>query len=348
MTDATQNLPVFQMLSHYGLAHAIFAAFEAGLWGPFQSNLDYVFDPKSFSMSRGASLPLVRGLSEYLVRRGILERIEINQSDALVLTQLGRTIIGGDWLGYFVFMVGGYGKVMRAAGALTRGEMQYGREIKRDGHYVALGSEMNGNSPHHRSFEAILSYASSGTQPKTVLDLGCGSSYFLVELMRRTQATQGIGIDLDETSCQLSKTRLAEAGMLDRVSIFTGDARTLLETRPDLESSVDLITALFLVHEFFGDGFPVAAHRLREICRTLRPGAGRFLILDKHTDRLDAGEPLLYFSEFKWVHDLTNQVLCDRKQWHLLLEEAGLEVLSEKVLAPHTGSILFDCRRKAG
>lgn len=336
----------FDALTHFALCQTIFGAYQAGMWEPFRQDLDHVLEPEAFTAAHGGDARLIRGLAEYFSRRGLMEPVASGERTGFRLSPQGRALVDEDWLGYFVFMVGGYGEVLHASGGLASGKIRYGQDLVRNGHYVALGSEILGRSRNHRSFEVILARASEGPRPRTVLDLGCGSAAFLMMLMERTGAEHGIGVDINEESCVLSRENLAAAGFSDRARVFHRDARKLLEEQPELEASVDLVTAVFLVHEFFSLGPDVAAQKLRDVCRTLVPDRGRLLILDKHTDILqDNGAPP-YFSEFKLVHDLTDQVLYTRSQWQELFERAGLEIVHERALAPHTGSILFECRRR--
>jgi cyclopropane fatty-acyl-phospholipid synthase-like methyltransferase len=333
----------FDALAYFSLCQTIFGAHQAGMWTPFEENLDYELDPESFAERAGKDARLVRGTAEYLARRQIFEVVGGAGKTRFRLAPMGRTMVGDEWLPYFVFYIGGYGQVLGQSGAMMNHEVAYGKDLKRSGHYVALGSELMGRTRHARSYEAVFARANV-QKPDLVLDLGCGSAGFLIQLVQKSNAKAGIGIDLSGPACELGRKNIAAAGLADRVRVFEGDARKLLSTDPQLRGQVDLITAMFLIHEFFGEGFDAAATKLRDLTAALKPGTGRLIIMDKHTDILEQGGAPAYFTEFKLVHDFTDQVLCTKQQWHEVLGQAGLEITHEHPLAPHTGSILLECR----
>lgn len=340
VSQGTVQSFAFDVLANYGLANAVYAAFEAGFWDHFSADPAAALDPAALAEERGLEPRLAVGLAEYLVRRGMLAR---DSAASFRLSDRGRELVTGHWLGYFVHLVGGYGKVLQQAGPLVRRQVRYQRDLVRDGRNVALGSELIGRGPHHRSYQVTFDRAGAAA-PHTVLDLGCGSAGFLLDLVRRTAARRGIGVDVSADACALARQVVAAASMSDRVQIVHADARGLLASEPSLEGTVGVATAMFIVHEFFGESFDRAAAVLRDLCRVLEPGKGRLLIVDKATDVLDAGAAPPYFTEFKLVHDFTDQALINRAKWAEVLAAASLEVLHEEVLGPHTGTVLFECR----
>jgi hypothetical protein len=132
--------------------------------------------------------------------------------------------------------------------------------------------------------------------------------------------------------------------MDDRVRVLEGDAAAVLEQAPELVGQVDLIATMFVLHEFCKPDIWGALPFLASVRRMLRPVTGRFIVLDKCTDSLGHARGPLFFTEFKLIHDLTDQNLLLRRDWSALVEKAGLRISHEEMMAPHTGNVLLECR----
>jgi ubiquinone/menaquinone biosynthesis C-methylase UbiE len=254
--------------------------------------------------------------------------------------------VDGEWLPAVVYYVGGYGGVLRRAGDLATRRAAYGTDLVRDVHYMALGSELMSRTARTRTYDAVFERAAA-MAPATILDVGCGTGGFMLDLLARTGADLAIGVDVSPTACRLAEQAAADAGVAARVGIVEADARALPDVRPDLAGQVDLVTAMFVVHELFSEGFDAAAAHLGSLAVLLRPGSGRLLVLDKHTDVLADGAAPFHLTEFKLVHDLTGQVLCDEARWREVVDRAGYDLVEARRLSPSsTGNLLLECRSR--
>jgi ubiquinone/menaquinone biosynthesis C-methylase UbiE len=333
-----------RIVSAFVLAQAVFAAYEVGVWELFEPDLDAEFDPEVQAAERGQDPALLTGLAEYLARRAVLEKVDIGESSPRFrLGPDGRALLTGEWLPAVVYYVGGYGGVLRRAGDLVARTAAYGDGVSRDDHYMALGSELMSRTSRTRTYEAVFERVVA-LAPRTILDIGCGTGGFLLELLTRTGAERAVGVDVSANACEGAERAVMGAGLADRASIVLADARQLVDLRPDLAGEVDLITAMFVVHEFFSEGFDIATRHLATLARLLRPGMGRLLVLDKHTDTLEREAPF-HLTEFKLIHDLTGQVLYTEERWRQLIGNAGYELVAAQRLSPtSTGNILIECR----
>ncbi len=114
---------------------------------------------------------------------------------------------------------------------------------------------------------------------ETVLDVGCGRGLVTIEAARRVPRGQVYGVDLWQAqdlsgnSPEGVRHNGAVAGVGDRLTIETGDARDL----PYQESTFDVVASMTALHNI-----PTAAERQKavtEMWRVLRPG-GQILIFD--------------------------------------------------------------------
>lgn len=81
----------------------------------------------------------------------------------------------------------------------------------------------------------------------TVLDLGCGSGRFLVQLAEQRPDCHGFGLDLSDGMLELAVEHAAERGVDDRVSFARGDVTDLaVDVLPE---RIDVVACLNLLHQ---------------------------------------------------------------------------------------------------
>lgn len=133
---------------------------------------------------------------------------------------------------------------------------------------VRLAAERLGLRARHREsigpflatpdqlLEPLLDVAGA-TATDVVVDLGCGDGRLVVAAA--TRGGRSVGVELDPDLADRARSRASEAGLADRVTIVTGDARTI-----DLDDA-DIVFA-FLPTDVLADLLP-------SVLAALRPGA---------------------------------------------------------------------------
>jgi ubiquinone/menaquinone biosynthesis C-methylase UbiE len=107
----------------------------------------------------------------------------------------------------------------------------------------------------------------------TVLEPGPAMGFFTLDLARMVGPTgRVVAVDLQERMLKVLRRRARRAGLLDRVDIRRADPDRL--GVEDLAGRVDLVLAIFLVHEM-----PDAGAFFTEAHRALKPG-GRLLFAE--------------------------------------------------------------------
>ncbi|WP_052887933.1 class I SAM-dependent methyltransferase [Thermogemmatispora carboxidivorans] len=112
-----------------------------------------------------------------------------------------------------------------------------------------------------------------------VLDVGCGRGMLLIEAARRLRSGHATGIDIwserDQSgnSPQVTQENARLAGVAERVTVLTADARQL----PFPSEHFDVIVSCLALHNI--DGREERCQALREMLRVLKPG-GRIAMLD--------------------------------------------------------------------
>ena len=112
---------------------------------------------------------------------------------------------------------------------------------------------------------------------ETILDLGSGPGFLACELAQEVGATGRIvGVDISSDMNSIASTRIAAAGLGDRVDIFEGDASALAFADAVFHAAVSTQVIEYLAE-------PDDA--LQQLARVLRPG-GRLAIIDTDWDSL--------------------------------------------------------------
>jgi SAM-dependent methyltransferase len=329
----------FALLSDYAAVQMVYAADVTGIWHALAKADVTALDIAEFVSVRRLCLRSITAITDYLVRAGFLEHGDSART-SIRLAAAGRTFLDSDCLGHFALFAGAYGQVLQSTAELATGRKTYGVDICRDLSVLAIASTKIGQSKVHSSYEVVLEHAGTG-DVGCVIDIGCGAADFLAVLAQRTHARKVLGIDIASSVCDLARSRLAIIGGTSEV--ICADISNLGQLADAYHNGADLVTALFVLHELIGKQ-PGIEDALLAIRGLLRAG-GRFLLLEKATDVLRTVRNPPYFSEFKLIHDLTGQNLFERRQWNDLLERVGFEITQERLLAPHTGSVLFECTR---
>ncbi|HUA80083.1 MAG TPA: class I SAM-dependent methyltransferase [Dyella sp.] len=131
---------------------------------------------------------------------------------------------------------------------------------------------------------AMLSLMPATLQGQSVLDAGCGSGRYMLQMLRRG-ASRGTGIDLSSAMLARARTELADHGHRDRVQLMQGSLMAL----PVLDAYADT-TACGLVVGHLEN----LQQALGELRRATRPG-GTILCSDVHP----TGHALGWLRDFK-------------------------------------------------
>jgi ubiquinone/menaquinone biosynthesis C-methylase UbiE len=124
-----------------------------------------------------------------------------------------------------------------------------------------------------------------GARSARLLDVACGTGAFLAEIKRNHPRLAVTGIDLSLPYLDLARRRLSA---WSRAAVIEANAESL----PLAESSVDIVTCVYLLHEL-----PRRARRaaVSEFARVLRPGGWLILV-----DSLQTGDAPDYDAMLDW------------------------------------------------
>lgn len=126
----------------------------------------------------------------------------------------------------------------------------------------------------------------------TVLEVGVGTGFSLREISRKVGPTgQAYGIDITPEMLRITEKRLRQAGTIDRVTLYQGDARAM----PFPDSLFDTVYIAATLELFDTPDIPRV---LGEIKRVLKPG-GR---LGVNSMSREGQENRWFLKSYEWLH----------------------------------------------
>ena len=125
--------------------------------------------------------------------------------------------------------------------------------------------------PQFRAIRQIIIHELKKHHPQgTLVDVGCGPGYLLVDMARALYDLKFIGVDISPQMVEKATGNIASKGFIERVSFRVGDIQGL----PFESNSLDFVVSTLSLHHWLqpSQGF-------EEILRVLKPG-GQFLVFD--------------------------------------------------------------------
>lgn len=326
--DAVQDMGRIRRLNQstirgYYTTQVMIALIEVGLINALATQQRV--DLRAFAEQHSLDLRTLQSLCDYLYAQKILNR----QEQEHWLDADGVTLVES-MAGAFD-LVHAYRDLFDNLAPIARGEKRYGVDIQRDAALVARGSGGVG-----RRFAFPIMAAELARRGLTeVLDLGCGDGGFLISLCSSSPQICARGIDIAPEAIAQGKQRVAEAGLADRVQLFVGD----IFDAPVLShqaGEVQVATSVYVMHEF-QDQIVTVLQRLREAL----PGVALlFCEVIRHTPEQLREKPGGVL-EIQLFHELSNQRLFTREEWHAMFAAGGYHQVEETYLDFARTAIFF-------
>lgn len=167
------------------------------------------------------------------------------------------------------------------------------------------------------------------SNPKCILDVATGTGDFAIDLYRKLQPEQVVGIDLSQGMLDVAREKISRRGLGDAVNVQQGDCLAL----PFEDKSFDAVTVAFGVRNF--------EHQLQgyqQMHRVLRPG-GVLCVVELSTPR----------NRFvRWFYDLYTLHIIP---WFGALkshDKSAYRYLPQSIAAVPQGDDMLAIMREAG
>jgi len=155
-----------------------------------------------------------------------------------------------------------------------------------------------------------------------ILEIGFGTGHSLIELARSVGPSgMVVGIDLSEQMVEISRKRVDDEGLRERIELSCGDALHL----PYESESLDGIFMSFTLELFDTPEIPLV---LAECRRVLKPG-GRIVVIGMSRVEPDG----LLTEIFEWTHrHFPNYLDCRPILVRQALEDSGFQITDHRIM----------------
>ena len=319
---------IHDAISGFALTNALFTLIESKLFADLQAG------PVSAETAAAAhkyDYGHTVGLLRFLVTQDILKE---DPGERFRLTPVGESTLAQGPRGWVHMYRGGYGDLMMRSGQLLDGSLVCGRDVHRDGHFVAYGSNEATSAVLTEVPFAVIEKLGA----KTLVDLGCGAASLLIDWVKRAPQNRGIGVDVDKAAIETGRKIVAEAGLSDRINLVLGNGFDLSAIQKECAEG-DIFTSFAMEHEVLRDGEESVLTHIDKMAE-LFPRAIGYLL----------GEPMLNMTRedgiFYWLHTLSRQgIPRNINGWVTLLRRLS-RARFERVYVPDHGryGAYFDIR----
>jgi amino acid adenylation domain-containing protein len=210
--------------------------------------------------------------------------------------------------GFFLWLLGGCGELLRTGGTVARNRNRTGRFIRRDAKTISIGTGDFGA----RFIDPVFEAAYAGHPYRCVADLGCGGGSRLIQALRANPEATAVGVDYAPAAVELARERLAAAGFANRAVVIEADVH-YLPAHPAF-ADVDFLTSFLMGHDLWPRERCVT---VLENFRTVFPAVRSFALCDTYRSEavpsLDL--PILTLG-FEYVHRLMGQYIPTLAEWY--------------------------------
>ena len=293
-------------------------------------------DLRRFSSERALNFEAVQGIARALA---CVDVLSVDEAASCASAGAGFRQALRD-MGFFLWLVGGYGYALQHLAALTRTATRAADQddrsfVMREPRYIALAGKSCGANYVDYEFEQFLSPA----ETEVVCDLGCGAATRLINLVTKYPGVRGVGVDIDPAMVQAARASIESAGVADRIRIVRDDVRNLAER--DEFHGITVLTSFFMGHDLW------PKDRCLTILARLRkrfPAAARFLLCDTFNCEPGAATKAPIFClGFELIHAVMGQRIPTSNDWLEVFSESAWQYVGQRPLGmPFTA--VFDLR----
>ena len=163
-------------------------------------------------------------------------------------------------------------------------------------------------------------------QGAQVLEIGCGTGRFLLQLAKAWPAVQATGVDIDPSGLALARSSIADAGLSQRVRVIEGDVAGV-----GAPASFDAAVMIEVLHEIA----PARRQPIVDACaRLLKPGGWLLIVDETYPSSLaELRRPEFQFPVQTGFEELVwGNVIPTRAEQEALLAHAGFSGPPQRTL----------------
>jgi SAM-dependent methyltransferase len=167
----------------------------------------------------------------------------------------------------------------------------------------------------------------------SVLEVGCGTGRFLMQLAKAWPNARCTGADIDPTGVEIARNKIGMAGMESRVEVIESDVGDLPE------ASFDAVVMIEVLHEIAPK---IRQHVINGCAHVLKPGGWLLIVDETYPSNLEeARRPEFQFPLQTGFEEMTwGNVIPTREEQEQLLANAGFKGAPNRVLIGEGFTIL--------
>lgn len=280
----------------------------------------------SYAKEKNLNTPALKSLIDVAIGEGIIK----SSPDGDTVTPGPEFSSIYRTKGFFTWLLGGCGELLRTSGTVIRNEFRTNGFINRDARMIGAGTGDFGAQFIDSEFDEFIEQQ----ELSCVADLGCGSGERLIRILQANPEARGVGIDSAAGAVELARERLKESGLADRATVIQADVHEM-PGRPEFRE-VDFVTSFLMGHDFWPRE---RCLRMFDLIRESFPGLRSFVMCDTYKSGvIPSSEIPLLTLGFEHVHALMGQSIPTLDDWRSVFKEARWSVDKEidLVLPPFT------------
>jgi len=166
-----------------------------------------------------------------------------------------------------------------------------------------------------------------------VLEVGCGTGRFLMQLAKAWPNAQCTGADIDPTGIEIARNKIGLAGMESRIEVIESDVGDLPE------ASFDAVVMIEVLHEIAPQ---IRQHVINGCAHVLRPGGWLLIVDETYPSSVEeARRPEFQFPLQTGFEEMTwGNVIPTREEQERLLATAGFKGVPNRSLIGEGFTIL--------
>ena len=170
-----------------------------------------------------------------------------------------------------------------------------------------------------------------------VLEVGCGTGRFLMQMAKAWPDSKCTGVDIDPTGVEIARNKIALAGLESRIDIIESDVADLPK------ASFDAVVMIEVLHEIAPS---IRQHVISGCAHVLKPGGWLLIVDETYPSTLEeARRPEFQFPLQTGFEEMTwGNVIPKREEQEQLLANAGFKGTPNRALIGEGFTILSSRR----
>jgi SAM-dependent methyltransferase len=322
------------MVSQAILAKILLAMSDTGVYEYLADKVS--FDTETVARELELDAKILDSLFEYLHGAQLLEFKNGSYSKTLK----GKRYFNVYTRGVLNIYLGAYDEVLSSLEPLLKKKMKLDDpKLDRSTRHAAAGTAFaTCVNTIPKVVELIKNY-----EFNCVLDLGCGTGDFLIQLCRENTKLRAIGVDMSTDALAQARDSSKQFDVDGRIQFKTATiGKEEIPLTSQEMKDVDLLTSMYMVHELGRDGRGAI---IELIVKLKKQFSGKKLLLIEVEDfdpKLNSSEELAHYGrmDYRLIHILSRQGLPrPQMDWHGIFKDAGCAVVEPGVKAG--GSFIY-------